>query len=315
MLIITKKDIEKNCKWNLLIDEIGQAFKSNLKFPQRPHHTIAQNKTRDSSLLIMPGWKEGAYIGIKIVNVFPDNSKKNLPSVIASYILHDFNTGTILANIEGSELTAKRTMAASALASKFLSRENSTSLLIVGTGRLAMEAAFAHSAVRDIKKVVVWGRDISKAKKVSDFYSRDGLNCLFTEDLKSAVVDSDIISCVTTSIDPLILSDWVSEGTHVDLVGAFTPTMRESDSELIARSRVFVDTNEGALSEAGDLLIPIKEGVFTKDSVIANLYELTQGKKQGRISSEEITVFKSVGASIEDYAAAKFFYEIISKAN
>ena len=311
MLIITKEDIKKNCKWNLLIDEIGQAFKSNLKFPQRHHHTIAQNKTRDSSLLIMPGWKEGAYIGVKIVNVFPDNSKKDLPSVIASYILHDFSTGVILANIEGSELTAKRTMAASALASKFLSRENSASLLIVGTGRLAMEAAFAHSAVRDIKKIVVWGRDTLKAKKVSNFYCQSGLNCLCTEDLKSAAANSDIITCVTTSVESLILGDWISEGTHIDLVGAFTPTMRESDSELIARGRVFVDTNEGALSEAGDLLIPMKEGVFKKESVIANLYELTQSKKSGRISKSDITVFKSVGASIEDYAAAKFFYETI----
>ena len=262
----------------------------------------------------MPGWKEGAYIGVKIVNVFPDNSKKDLPSVIASYILHDFSTGTILANIEGSELTAKRTMAASALASKFLSRKNSTSLLIVGTGRLAMEAAFAHSAVRDIKKVIVWGRDTLKAKKVSNFYCQSGLNCLCTEDLKSAAANSDIITCVTTSVEPLILRDWISEGTHIDLVGAFTPTMRESDSELIARGRVFVDTNEGALSEAGDLLIPMKEGVFKKESVIANLYELAQGKKKGRVLSDEITVFKSVGASIEDYAAAKFFYETIKES-
>ncbi len=219
--------------------------------------------------------------------------------------LMDGETGVPRAIVDGDALTSRRTAAASALASSYLSRSDSRTLVIVGTGHLAPYLAAAHCAVRPISRVLVWGRNASRALALSAELTRQGIAAEPVGTLRTAMLEADIVSCATTSTVPLIIGRDVRPGTHVDLVGAFRPHMRESDDEAVIRSSVFVDTYDGAFAEAGDLLQPIAAGRWSREMVRAELKELVTGTKAGRQSADEITLFKSVGAAIEDLAAAE----------
>ena len=260
-------------------------------------------------MLLMPAWLPGRYAGLKLVNVYPDNSKKGLPTIMGNYLLMDGSTGAPIVSMDAGELTARRTVAASALASSYLSRRTASKLLIVGSGRLAGYLGFAHGAVRPIDKIQIWARNQNKAQKTAAEYRDAGVRAEAVSDLQHASKWADIISCATLSTQPLILGEWLQKGVHLDLIGGFKPTMRETDDRVIARSRVFADTRDGVLAEAGDLLIPIQNGVFKKDDIAAQLSELASGQHPGRTSENEITLFKSVGASLEDLAAAIKCYE------
>lgn len=205
--------------------------------------------------------------------------------------------------MDGSELTRRRTAAASALAARELARADAETLLVVGTGKLAPMVIEAHAAVRPIKRVRLWGRHPEKAERLAADYA-DRFETAAVTELESAAREADLISCVTLSSEPLIHGAWLSPGTHLDLIGAFRPTMRETDSDCLKRSEVFVDTYAGAKGEAGDILQAIDEGAFDIGDIRADLAELLTGQRPGRSSDEAITLFKSVGASLEDLAAA-----------
>ena len=293
-----------------LIDAIRTFFRNGASAPPRHHHTIPQSSAIDATLLLMPAWQDEGSFGVKIVNVFPGNREIELPTVNGVYLLFD-RSGQITATLEGSELTARRTAATSALASQYLSRPDSRSLLIVGTGRLAAELAIAHTLVRPIEKVRIWGRRLEAAKRLaaqvqstaSEEPQRD-IEFEAVDRLEDAVAESDIISTATLASSPLVLGQWLTAGVHLDLVGAYRPDMREVDTAAIQlANHVFVDTREGALAEGGDLVIPMGEGVLKTEDIVAQLAELTRGFEWHR-RTEDITVFKSVGASIEDLAAA-----------
>jgi ornithine cyclodeaminase len=180
---------------------------------------------------------------------------------------------------------------------------------MVGTGRLAENLIAAHASVRPIQRITVWGRNIAKATGLVDHLIAEGYAAQAATDLAAAVGQADLVCCATLANEPLLRGDWLSPGTHVDLVGGFKPTMREADDEVIRRSRVFVDTRGGATVEAGDIVQPLASGVLTKDDIVADLFELTRGTRQGRRSREEVTLFKSVGAALEDLAAAILAYQ------
>jgi ornithine cyclodeaminase len=224
--------------------------------------------------------------------------------VSSLYFLLDGQTGQPRAMIDGEALTNRRTAAASALASDYLSRPDSRTLLVVGTGHLAPHLVAAHCAIRPIEKVLVWGRNSQRALALADTLVRQGINAASAADLAEALPQADIVSCATTSTEPLVKGALLRPGTHLDLVGAFTPRMRESDDDAVLRSRVFIDTYAGALAEAGDLLQPIAAGRWSADRICGDLHELTNGTKSGRLDRNEITLFKSVGAAIEDLTAA-----------
>lgn len=309
MLILDLNDTRSALPFPGLISALRAMFISGCEAPPRHHHDVAVPGEPHGTLLLMPAWLPGRYMGLKQVSVFPGNSARGLPSIFGSYLLSSAVTGELLAIIDGGELTARRTAAASALAASYLARADASVMLMTGTGRLSANLIEAHMAVRPLKTVFIWGRDLAKAEPIVRRAEALGLEAVATSDLAGAARQADIISCATLSTAPLIRGEWLKPGAHLDLVGAFKPDMRETDDACVTRASLFVDTRAGALSEGGDILQPIASGLITADSIAADLAELARGHHAGRTGDDEITLFKSVGASLEDLAGAIFAFE------
>jgi ornithine cyclodeaminase/alanine dehydrogenase-like protein (mu-crystallin family) len=306
----TDGDIVKALDWPSLIEAIRLGFQREASSPPRPHYTIPVPGTADATLLLMPAWTVGGFIGIKTATVFPGNSLRGEPAVNSHYLLIDARDGRPVASFDGSELTARRTAAASALASIYLSRKDSERLLVMGTGKLAPLLAAAHASVRPIRWIRVWGRNRSKAEQLAGSLRANGFDAKAADDAETEVGRADIISCATLSRVPLVLGQWMKPGCHLDLVGAFTPEMREADDEAIAGSSVFVDTRAGATKEAGEIVQAIASGATRIDDIRGDLFDLANGRVSGRTSPGEMTVFKSVGCSLEDLIAAELVFNL-----
>lgn len=309
MRVIGAADVERTLDYPGLVEKLRDAFRSDIAVPLRHHHTVPTYGAEDATLLLMPAWQRGRHIGIKLVTLFPDNDTRGRPSIMGAYLLLDGKTGEPLALVDGPSLTVRRTAAASALAARYLARPDCERLLMVGTGALAPHLILAHAAVRPIRHVLVWGRDPAKAARLAKRLNRRDFRVSATADLPAAVGGADIVSTATLAQEPLIKGDWLRPGQHLDLVGAFTPRHRESDDACIERARVFVDTREGALAEAGDIVQPIAAGLLREDDIAADLADLTRGRRAGRRFYDQITLFKSVGTALEDLAAAQMCHQ------
>ncbi len=244
----------------------------------------------------MPAWQPGGLLGVKLVTVFPGNRACGLASVGSSYLLCDGATGRHLALLDGDTLTARRTAAASALAASFLARPDAARLLVVGAGHVAALLPEAHAAVRPLRTVTVWNRSAAGADTLAGRWRAAGFDARAVTDLRAAVAEADIVSCATLATAPLVQGAWLRPGTHLDLIGSFTPAMREADEAAVRGARVFVDT-EVALAEAGDLV------GLAPGELAGSLTDLCKGAP-GRTSAAETTLFKSVGTALEDLAAA-----------
>jgi ornithine cyclodeaminase/alanine dehydrogenase-like protein (mu-crystallin family) len=303
-------EIEGALSYQELIIKLEDAFSYEYKVPLRNHYNYKSGEGEiDSTLLLMPALKNEKYVGLKIITVSPYNAAKDMATIQGIYVLMDARNGKVIAQFDAKSLTNLRTAAASALASKFLSRKNSSSLLMMGTGALAPELIKAHCAVRPIESVFVWGRNYQKACNLAQSLFIEKVEIVPIEDVEEYIPKVDIISTATSSPDPLVFGDRLIPGQHIDLVGAFKPTWREADDEAILNSSVFVDTREGTLSESGELLIPMEKGLFKKEDIKADLFELCKKQKSGRNSQDEITSFISVGYALEDLAAAELVWE------
>jgi ornithine cyclodeaminase len=289
-----------------LIDALDAAFRSPHVVPGRMHCEIeaAVPGRRAGTLLLMPAWNVGGSIGIKVATIFPDNALRGLPAVAATYLLLDASTGQPRATLDGTELTLRRTGAASALASRYLSVPAASRLTMVGTGRLAPHLIESHAATRPIREVLIWGRDAGRARALADSMVRPGRAIQATEDLEGAVRWADVVSCATLSRKPLVLGAWLREGQHLDLVGAFTPEMCEADDLALGRSELFVDTRIGAMAESGEIIGALARGVISERSIRAEFSELPTGRFT-RSSPASVTLFKSVGTALEDLVAAE----------
>ncbi len=309
MQIVDSRQVAALLDYPSLTAALAAAFRSGCAMPLRHQHTIDVPGAPSATLLLMPAWREGEYLGVKIVNVFPGNAARGKSTVAANYILYDARDGRPLAVIDGVELTSRRTAAASVLAASYLAKGDASRLLIVGTGNIASYLARAYPTFfPSLDEISVWGRDEDKARTLASSLRSEGLPASPVSALADAVKGSDIISCATLTHDPLIMGEWLRPGQHVDLVGGFTPDMREADNAAIRRARVFVDTLEGALSEAGDIIQPMRDGVLDREAIV-DLYALARGTSDGRTSDTDITIFKSVGAALEDLAAAILIHQ------
>ena len=303
MIVYSAADVARLLPYGDLIEALRKGFAEGAETPVRHHHETAATTT----LLLMPSWNT-KFTGLKTVTVKSDNAALGFPTIQASYLLIDNASGTPVAVMDGTELTRRRTAAASALASGYLSRPGSSKLLLVGAGALAMHFAHAHAAIRPIAQIQIFNRNPEKAVELARELAAQGLQAEAVTDIEAACREADIISCMTTSVTAIVKGEWLKAGTHVDLTGAFRPSMRETDSPVVARARVFVDTREGALAEAGDLIQAKNDGVFDFDDLQGDLFDLARDKVHGRQTDAEITLFKSCGTGLEDLAAAQFAY-------
>ncbi len=308
MLTVADADVARLLSLADLIPALRTGFAAPIEVPPRHHHSYGSGAATPSTLLLMPAWQDGEFVGVKVATVSPENGARGLPVVHATYLLLDAGDGRMLATIDARTLTARRTAATSALAASFLARADARTLLMVGTGTLARELVPAHAAVRPLRRVLVFGRNPVRAQRLVDELRVPGVVLEVCEDLGDAVAEADVISCATVSRDPLIAGRWLRPGQHLDLVGAYRPDMREADTAAIARSVVFVDSLASAPREAGDLAIPLAEGTIEASHVVADLFALCRSEALGRRRADEITVFKSVGHALEDFVAATAVY-------
>ena len=291
-----------------LIPALRALFAAGCVVPPRHVHEIAAPAGEGLTSLLMPAWLEGRYYGIKIVNIAAGNAARGLPALHASYLLHDATSGAPLALIDGNEITSRRTAAASALAASFLARADARHLLVVGAGRVARLLPEAYRAMRPIERVTVWARRAAEAESLAAEWRAAGIAATASSDLAAAVGEADIVSTATLATAPLIEGAWLRPGSHLDLVGSFTPAMREADDACFAGAAIYVDTDE-ALQKSGELLGPMQRRVFGAADVRGTLAALSSGAAKGRRNDGERTVFKSVGTALEDLAAAILVHE------
>ncbi|AQU82174.1 MULTISPECIES: ornithine cyclodeaminase family protein [unclassified Halomonas] len=302
MRIYTREETRNALPFSHLIPALEDMFRRGCTAPRRHLHNIG---TPDIpvTMLIMPAWSDAGFLGIKTVNIAPNNASRSLPGLFSTYMLYDRSTGEPVAQLDGNEITSRRTAAASALAAKLLARPSSTRLTLLGAGRVGSLIPYAYREVLPIEEVAVWDIDHAASERLVGQLNQDGFIAHVVEDLEQAVGWADAISCATLSTKPLIEGAWLTPGSHLDLIGSFTPEMREADTNAIVSNSLFIDTEE-ALEKSGDLLQPIQLGDLNRDAVIGTLEELCRCQCPARRSEQECTVFKAVGTALEDLAAA-----------
>ncbi|MCS3504379.1 ornithine cyclodeaminase family protein [Achromobacter sp. JUb104] len=296
--------------FDAVIPALREAFREGATVPTRHVHAI-QSGTAHGTTLIMPAWSDRGYFGVKIINIFPENTHQGLPGLHATYNLYSATTGVPIAQVDGDIVTVYRTAGAAALGADYLARKEASTLLIVGSGRIAGLVAQAMRTVRPIQRVMVWNVREAGAQALAESLRAQGFDAQPTTDLEAAARAADIISCATLSTVPLIQGAWLRPGTHLDLIGSFTPDMRETDPACFDGTTVYVDTDE-APTKSGDLLSAFDAGVLTRDAIQGNLHQLTTGARPGRQNDQEITVFKAVGSALEDLTLATLVYESLN---
>lgn len=307
MKIIDQAATRQALPFATLIDALARMFASGCQVPPRHVHTVGDGRGAEGTVLIMPAW-HGDYMGIKTVNIFPGNAARGQPGLYSTYILYSAATGEPLAQMDGNEITSRRTVAASALAARHLARPDARRLVVAGSGRVASLIPEAYRSVLPIEEVTVWSRDPEAARRLAGELDLPGCAVQASADLEGAVRRADVVSCATLATAPIVQGEWLSPGSHLDLIGGFTPSMREADDACFAGSRLYVDTVE-ALQKSGDLLGPMARGVFAAEEVAGTLESLCRGQAGGREGAQVRTVFKSVGTALEDLAAAILVYE------
>ncbi len=312
VLLLSRGDLEKILDMGKVIDLMEKAFSALVQgkamVPLRPKITIQKY---NGTMLYMPAYIEPLKaLAVKIVSVYPENYKLRLPTIHATIQLNNPETGEPLALMEGNYITAMRTGAASGLATKYLSREDSEILGVIGAGVQSFTQIWAVKMVREIKKVLIYDVKAERARKLSGKVKEKlDVEAKPMEKAEETVKLSDILVTATTSVKPVLRGEWIKPGTHINSIGWMGRDARELDTETVKKSRVVVDSREAVLAESGDILIPIREGAITEDHIYAEIGEIATGLKRGRISSKEITLWKSVGLAVQDASTAKFAYE------
>lgn len=311
MIVITAEQAEGALDYGDLIRSLREAHRGPRIATDDAYLEQPALGAGPNGFLVRPAWQHGELLGAKLATVFPENSAKELHTIHSVYVLFDGTDGRPLAFIDSNPLTWFKTACDSALGASYLAREDALTLTMVGAGAMAPHLIKAHLAVRpSLRRIKIWNRTAQRALELAQALELelDGREIMVVHDLPAAVADSDLISVATRSLDGVIAGADIASGTHLDLVGAYTPEMREVDDEAVRRSRVFVDLAETALL-TGELLQPIAAGVMSEDDIVADLYELAQGLNSGRQSRDEITLFKNGGGGHLDLMTAKYLLQ------
>jgi len=312
VLILSKNHMRTLLSMTDCITAVESAFREfglgTVAMPTRVSLTLGD---KEGWLGLMPAYlAQTKSLSTKIVSVYANNSRSHgLPNVLATVVLNDPETGRVTAIMEGSYLTAMRTGAVSGVATKYLSRRDSRVLGVFGAGVQAKKQVEAICEVRNIRTVTVYDKDKSRAKEFVDSSESPNLKMSVASNPEEVVRASDIIATATTSTTPVFNGHDVRPGTHINAIGAFTPTTRELDDETISASKIVVDSIDAALAEAGDIILPIGSGVIRREDIWAELGEIITGTKASRTSDVEKTIFKSVGLGIQDAALAKLAFD------
>jgi len=306
MQVLDADAVRARLPWPVVMAALDEALGAQVHAPLRSSHRIEVAGKPAATLLTMPAWRAGRAIGVKLVTVFPGNAEAGKRSVAALYALFDASDGAPIALLDGDELTARRTAGASAYAATRLARDDARQLLVVGAGRIARALIDAYRFIRPIRRVDIWSRTIAHAESTAEDCLRAGIPARSCQDLEPAVAAADIVCCATLSTTPLVLGGWLKPGVHLDLVGAFSKAMRETDDDALRRADVIVvDDRTAALAEGGEIVQAIASGAIDVRRIAAELRDLARGAHPGRTRSDQITVFKSVGFALEDLAAAE----------
>ena len=284
--------------------------------PKHSDRIIYQEPGADGhtdSFIVLPAWQPQEGMLCKLVTVFPGNrAAHGIANINSMYAWIDGRTGVTEAVIDGEAMIFRKTSADSALGAQLLAREDAKTLLMIGAGGLAPYLVRAHLAVRpSIDSVVVWNRTAANAAKLVEMLAGEGIAASATDDLDTAIADADIVSAATMATEPLIKGALLKPGAHVDLVGSFTPEMRESDDEVLTRSSIFVDHRQ-TTGRSGEFLGPFERGVISPDDIRADLFELCQRRVPGRTAADEITLMKNGGGSHLDYFAARYLMTLVA---
>ena len=297
------KAIQTALPYPLLVEALAQGLQ---QFAQTPARSFFSPNQDASCVMIMPAWRPHQMMGVKLVSVWPENNAKGESAVSAVYVVISCLDGRPLAVLDGTELTLRRTAAAAALAAKRLARENSETLAVLGTGSLSVPLVQAHTDTMRFKNVLVWGRQFHKTQRVVKQLKELGIEVRAMGDLEETLALSDVVAVATTATEPFLKADWVKPGTHISLVGAFTPQMAEAEPVLMARAQLFADCRASVLEKGGEVFQAIKQGLVLDSDIIADLAELTaQSDRNWRHDGQAITVFKSVGFALLDLIAAE----------
>ncbi len=311
MKIISQQQVQENLTFAELIPLLKQRFSRPFSMPQRQVFSLTDDDNNHDAFALLPSWNDEV-IGNKAFTYFPDNADKHdLPGLFSKIMLFKRQTGEPLALVDGTSVTYWRTAAISALASQLLSRENAKHLFLFGTGNLAAYIIAAHLSVRKLEQITIWGRNAAKVQQLINTCSKQFPQVSFhtSIDISQEIPHADIIVCATGAKSPLFSGELLKAGSHVDCLGNHLVDARECDSTTITRAKVYVDSLTNTLNEAGELLLPIEEGVFSKQDIIGELADMCKKPEILRQSEQEITLFKSVGTAISDLVAAHLVYQ------
>lgn len=306
MKIVTRETVAGKLRWANIIDALYDG------------HQLSKAKIGDQllsrgqdALLSRAAWIDGLGFGVKSVSVMANNAAADLPTVQGGMLVFDDRTGVLEAVIDSDLVTNWKTASDSALGAKLLARAESRSYLIIGAGVVAETLAHAYTATfAGLERIEIWNRTSEKAAALAQKLAKDGLPASVVADLPAACARADIISTATMAKTSIIHGDWISNGTHVDLIGAFKKDMREADNTLLQKGRLFVDSFETTIDHIGELMIPLAEGAIARSDVLADLYGLVTGSF-GRTTDDEITVFKNGGGAHLDLMTAKRILQAI----
>lgn len=304
MQVIDADAVTRATPFERLVPALRALFARGAEVPPRQVLTLADPAGGQAvTSLVMSAWDPGRFYAVKVINIAPGNTARGLPGLHASVLLHDAVTGVPLALLDGDAITTRRTAAASALAASWLAPAGARELLVVGAGRVAALLPSAYRAVRPIERVTVWARRRDAAEALAAQWRGEGFEAEVAHDLAAAVRRAPIVSCATLATAPVVRGEWLAPGSHLDLIGSFTPAMREADDACFRGASVWVDTEE-ALAKSGELLAPMTSGAWRRENLRGTLAGLARGEVPGRSTTTERSVFKSVGTALEDLAAA-----------